>query len=186
MSPIYFSLGLLAVLFLIQIFHKSGRTHGIHKCAFWGTTLAVILYYFYLVYAQYTAWRDGGELLKHLVPPYRSIAYVFGYQFTRFALHYLISLFVAVLFLQAAKYFNKKYNFRFFEEEEPYLGAISIFLLGDPGWNYAWIYYLVGLLAVSVTGSLVVNHLLKKSERFSLRFLWLPAAILIALLFTAT
>ncbi len=182
MPLVYFSFGVLAVLFFIQILNKTNRTYRTYKYVFWAAALAVLLYYFYLVYAQYLAWRDGGELLKHLVPPYQSITYVFGYHFTRFFLYYLISFAAAAAFLYAAKYFNKKHGFRFFENEEPYLGALSIFLLGNPLWRYAWIYYLIALLALAVIGSLVISHLLKKSERFSLRYLWLPVALLVILI----
>ena len=147
MSLVYFSFGVLALLFLIQIFYKSRWTY---KYFFWGVCGATVVYYFYLVYAQYLAWRDGGELLKLLVPPYQSITYVFGYHFTRFALYYLISFLVAVLFLWTANYFNRRFGYRFFENEEAYLGAIAIFLLGNPLWRYAWIYYLIALLAHAI------------------------------------
>ncbi len=178
MLPVYFSLGILAVLFLVQLMsHRTYRSYKTYRIVFWTVCGAVLLYYFYLVYTQYLAWRDGGELLQRLVPPYGSITYVFGYHFTRFALYYLVSFLVAILFLYTASYFNKKYGYLFFENEEPYLGAIAVFLLGLPLWRYAWIYYLIAVLAVAVIGSLVMNHLLKKSERFSLRYLWLPAAL---------
>jgi len=194
----FISFLVLLTLFLFQLiahwFNKSNRSNEsdgtnrtdknkrIYRNIFFFAVLAVFLYYFYLVYAQYIAWRDGGELLKRLVPPYQSITYVFGYHFIRFALYYLISLLVATAFLSAASYFNRKFGYRFFESEEPYLGALAIFLLGDPRWRYAWIYYLIALLILAVSGSLVVSHWLKKSERFSLYWLWLPTAILVILI----
>ena len=185
------SLAVLVAAFIFQLVvywfksYKSNWTliaYRVNKSLFWLAAVFVFLLYFYLVYAQFIAWRDGGELLKRLVPPYQSVTYVFGYHFTRFALYYLISFAASVLFLSAVTFLNKKFNEKFFEKEEPYLGAIAIFLLGNPLWRFAWIYYLIALLAVAFVGSLVVSHVLKKSERFSLYYLWLPVAILTLLL----
>ncbi|HXF44177.1 MAG TPA: hypothetical protein VNK70_01805 [Candidatus Paceibacterota bacterium] len=179
MFSVYFSAAVLVALLLCQFLPwvSGRRISSVSKNAFWGAFVVLVFYYFYLVYGQYLAWRDGGEILKHLVPPYRSIAYVFGYHFTRFALYYLISFAAALVFLWVARYFNAKFGGRFFEDEEPYLGALAIMLLGDPLWRYAWIYYLLLILAAAVAGSLFTSRLLKKNERFSLRYLWLPAAI---------
>jgi hypothetical protein len=186
------SLGILIAAFVFQLSARSADTRintdkkrintdlRIYKILFLFAVAAVIFYYLYLVYAQYLAWREGG-ITKFLVPPHESVFYVFGYHFTRFVLYYLASLGAALLFFWAANYFNRKHNLRFFENEEPYLGALSIFLLGNPAWNHAWIYYVVALLVVAVILSLVKSHWSKRSERLSLRFLWLPLAILVVL-----
>lgn len=196
-----FSLGVLVGGFVFQVYGRMAKryefinsiirklekihyplmTSRVYRTIFWTSVAFVSFYYLYLVYAQYMVWRDGDELTKFLVPPYRSIFYVFGYYFIRFGLYYLISLAAALFLLWGAKYFNQKYDFRFFEDEEPYLGALAVFLLGNPTWNYAWIYYLASLLAVAVILSLVKGHFRKRRERLSLRFLWLPVAILVIL-----
>ena len=148
------------------------------KILFLGAIGFVLIYFFYLVYAQYLVWRDSDNFTKFLVPPYKNITYVIGYHFMRFALYYAISLVMALIFLWATKYYNKKFGGKFFEPEEPYLGALSIFLLGNREWNYGWILYLVLLLVFSAVGSAIFCNWLKKMERFPLYWLWLPTAIL--------
>ncbi len=170
---------ILVVAFLFQL--KSNNSYKIYKAFFWVSVAVIILYYFYLVYAQYLIWKDGSELTKFLVPPYESIFYVFGYHFTRFLLYYLIAFAVAVIFFFSAKRLNQRFGGRFFEPAEPYLGVLSVFLLGNPAWNYAWAYYLAVILltAVIVTGyRLLVT---RENRRFSLYWLWLPVAILVML-----
>jgi len=176
------SLGILIAAFVFQfVAHKSRKNYKTPQFLFWGSALAVLLYYFYLVYAQYFAWKNDGGISKFLVPPYESFLYVFGYHFVRFLLYYLIAFFVAVLFFAAAKHYNRKFDEKFFETEEFYWGALSIFLLGGQDWGYAWIYYFLTLLVIAVIGSTVQTYVLKKNERFSFYWLWLPVAILVLL-----
>ncbi|MEK7086741.1 MAG: hypothetical protein AAB935_00590 [Patescibacteria group bacterium] len=146
---------------------------------FFCAIVAVCVYYFYLTYARYQLWKnDTDGIGKFLVPPHKSITYVIGYHFIRFGLYYVISLVVALIFLWAAKYYNKKFGGRFFEPEEPYFGALAIFLLGNGEWHYGWIIYFVLMLLVSVVGSLIYTKILKKNERFPMYWLWLPMGIL--------
>lgn len=42
----------------------------------------------------------------------------------------------ALLLLVLADRLNIKFKKRFFEDEEPYLGALAVFILGNPNWNY--------------------------------------------------
>ena len=185
-----FSFIVLAAAFIFQLARNYINTNYVQKLPrrqifkyfFWSTVFFIFAYYFYLVYAQYIAWRDGGSFTQLLVPPHQSIAYVFGYHFTRFGLYYLISLVAALLLLVLANRFNIKFKRRFFEDEEPYLGALAVFILGNPVWNYAWIYYIIALLLIA---SLVTSYRLlitKENRRFSLYWLWLPVAILVILI----
>ncbi|MCP6719933.1 MAG: hypothetical protein KJI72_01220 [Patescibacteria group bacterium] len=158
---------------------RTSKAYRIFKYLFWISVAFIFTYYFYLVYAQYIAWRDGGSFTQLLVPPHQSIAYVFGYHFTRFGLYYLVSLAVALLLLVLASRLNIKFKRRFFEDEEPYLGALAVFILGNPAWGYVWIYYIITLLLMA---SLVTSYQLlitKENRRFSLYWLWLPVAILV-------
>lgn len=181
-----FSLAVLSALFVFQIvtyrFYRTNWNYKTHKTVFFISLAGVFLFYLYLVYARYQDWSaDIGGIGKYFVPPHTSIFYVFGYEFTRFLIYYLVALAVAVLFLFSAKYLNYRFGGKFFENQEPYLGALSVFLLGHPDWGYAWIYYIAAVLASAVVGSMVMSHWLKKTERFSLYWLWLPIAILVAL-----
>lgn len=154
----------------------------IFKYFFWSTVLIVFAYYFYLVYAQYIAWRDGGALTELFVPPYQSITYVFGYHFTRFGLYYLVSLVAALLLLVLADRLNIKFKRRFFEDEEPYLGALAVFVLGNPAWGHAWIYYIIALLSIALLVTSYQLLITKENRRFPLYWLWLPVAILVILI----
>lgn len=97
-------------------------------------------------------------------------------------MYYLIAFVFALLLVVSMRRLNKKSGEKFFEAEEPYWGALSVFLLGDPAWNYAWIYYVVALLVVLLFSSFIVSRVLKKRERVSLYWLWLPVAILVILI----
>ncbi len=179
----WFSLAVLFAAFIFQVAsYKSYKSYKIYKLTFWLSVSAVFLFYLYLVYSRYLGWSTGGGVSKFLVPPYNGISYVFGYELFRFLMYYLVALVAALAFLVSARRLNRRFKEKFFENQEPYLGALSIFLLGYPGWGYAWIYYVVAVLALAVLGSLVVSHLLKKNERFSLYWLWLPVAILVILI----
>ena len=175
------SLGILIAAFVFQAAtSRSRKAYRTPAVFFWGSAILIFAYYFYLVYAQYLAWKNGGGISKFLVPPYKSISYVFGYHLTRFLMYYLIAFVIAFLLMFLMARLNKKYGGRFFEAEEPYWGALSVLLLGNPAWNYAWIYYIAALLAVLLFSSIVISYWLKKRERVSLYWLWLPVAILVS------
>lgn len=178
------SIFVLAFAFLAQVFSffRKREAAKFFRFVFLVSVVLVLAYFVYLVFAQYILWRDSGPPSSFFVPPYRSPLYVINYHFIRFGIYYLISFAAAFAFLFGTKYLNKKFDERFFEKEEPYLGALSIFLLGHPQLGYAWIYYLGAILATSVILSFVRGHFTKRSERFSLRFLWLPIAVLVMLI----
>ena len=176
----WISSGILVLIFIIQsinhfFWKKSLRNFS--RLLFFVVIAAVVIYYVYLTYNQYLLWHDSGDITKYFLPPYKSITYVVGYHFMRFALYYAISLLIALTFLVSAKHYNKKFQNKFFEPEEPYLGATAIFLLGNREWNYAWILYLILLLIFSALGSAIFCNWLKKMERFPLYWLWLPTAV---------
>jgi len=133
--------------------------------------------FFCLVYLQYLVWQND-PLTQYLVPPYQSIGYVFGYVIGHQAYPYIVSLGISFIFLGAAILLNEKLGKKIFEEEEPYWGALGIFILGNP-W---WLYYLVIVLLSGVFGALVFSFWLKKVERFSLYYLWLLAMVIVFVL----
>ena len=136
---------------------------------------------FYQSYLQYPAWFSN-EFSKHLLGQRVefdnlniSVNYFIFYAITRFFAPYFISLVAALVFLISAKKLNKKYEERFFEPEELWLGALAFFLLGHPG----WLFYFVGLIIIYFIIhllSLVISH---KSLVISLYYMWLPTAIFV-------
>lgn len=138
---------------------------------------------FYQSYKQYQFWSQN-EVSRYLLPPHQSINYFIFYALARFFAPYLISLAAAVLFLISANLLNKKYQERFFYPEEYYLGAISLFLVGHPG----WLFYLALLIVIYLIIHLVAlmrNNADSNAEqrgmvrRISLYYLWLAVAIFV-------
>lgn len=174
MLLLVFMLAVLIAGFLLQIFRRGRMRFFRVLCLV--AVLGIFGFYLSLVHGQYVTWRDAGPPSSFLVPPHKSVSYVFGYHFFRFGLPYLISFGVSVLFFFAAGFLNRRFGERFFDREELYLGALSIFLLGNPAWNYAWIYYLILVLFLSAVGSLFTQYIFRVRERFPLYWLWTPCA----------
>lgn len=181
---IYLSLGVIVLGLGIQFFgKKSGKMNErFSRLLFFGSAGFVLLYYVILTALQYFVWKNGGEPFIYFLPPHASIFYLLNHHFIRFLIYYLISFVAAILFLCSAKRYNRKSGFRLFEKEEPYFGAISIFLLGNPAWYWSWVYYVGAVLVASVVVSLLKGHVSKKNDRFSLYHVWFPMAILVIII----
>lgn len=183
----YFSLVILILTIGASLFWR--RSFGnlritnlvrIYEYIFLIVIVLIFILLFYQSWQQYQFWsRD--EVSQFLLPPYQSINYFIFYAIARFFAPYLISLAVAILFLFSAKALNKKYQERFFKPEEPYFGAIAIFLTGHPG----WLFYLVILIFIYLVLhlSLVIGQLsIVKGNRISLYYLWLPTGIFVIII----
>ena len=137
------------------------------------SALVIFSFLIYFSIEQYRDWSQS-ELTKLLLPPYRGIGYFIFYVGYVFFAPYLVSLATALIFLFAAKYLNKKFQERFFEREEPYLGALAIFLVGYP----LCFFYLITMFSFYLIvhlGLLIFNR--DSSSRISMYYLWLPLAI---------
>jgi hypothetical protein len=183
-SAVYLTLGVLVLGLAVQIFrNKPERKKKFWVCSFfWVSVAAVFIYYILFTVLQYFIWKNGGKPFIYFLPPHESIFYLLNYHFIRFLLYYLISFGAAFLFLYFTKRYNRKMGFKFFEDEEPYFGALSVFLLGNPSWPWLWIYYLGAVLFLSFIFSFFRNYFLKKKERFPLYHLWFPVAILVIII----
>lgn len=184
---LYVSLGLLLGSFLLQLAKPRILSGGgpvrersvrwAFRGFFYLGVLFVVGWYAYLVVGQYLAWKAAGPPLSYLVPPYRSILYVAWYHYIRFGMYYSFSIAAGIFFLIAASAYNRAFTGRFFEFEEPYLGALAIVLLGNPAWNYLWLYYLVALFAAAFLGLVAADVVKKENFRLPLYHLWMPLAI---------
>ena len=132
----------------------------------------------YQSYQQYQSWSQN-EVSQYLLPPLQSINYFIFYAIARFFAPYLISLAVAILFLFSAKALNKKYQERFFKPEEPYFGAIAIFLTGHPGWLFYVVFIISAYLLIHFYSLLITHYSL---QRISLYYLWIPTAIFVIII----
>lgn len=159
------------------------ETLKIIKIVFLFSIVIVFSLLFYQSYLQYRAWSSD-ELSKHLLYqetnfglPF-SVNYFVFYVGSRFFAPYLISLIAASVFLLSAQKLNKKYEERFFEPEEPWLGALAFFLLGHP----AWLFYFVLLILFYFLLSIFYFLLRKKQERIPFYYLWMPTAIFVIII----
>jgi len=167
----YVSLGLILVVWLIVPRHLGGG----RLLLFSALVLAGAL--LYLTGRQFLIWQQG-EITQFLLPPHQSISYFVYYSFTRFWRPYLVSGAVGLVALGLAVYFNKKYDQRFFYQDEPYYLALGLFLTGHPG----WILYLALLLAIYLLVASGYTLVARKMPRISFYYFWLPLAVVTILL----
>lgn len=173
---------IISLVILVIAFGASrfaGRPFGVKfiKTIFIFAIAVVFSLLIYYSYQQYIAW-SGVEPSKFLLPPYQSIDYFIKYVGARLFAPYIISLSAAILFLFATKKLNKKYEERFFEPEELWLGALSLFLIGWP----AAFFYFIGLILIYLiihTSYFIIHN---SSIRISLYYWWLPLAIFVILI----
>ncbi len=174
---------IIALVILIIAFGASllkRRPFGIKaiKVIFIFAIAVVFSLLIYYSYQQYIAWQSV-EPSKFLLPPYQTIDYFIKYVGARFFAPYLISLIAALVFLYVAKKLNKKYEERFFEQEELWFGALAIFLTGWPG----AFFYFIGLILIYFLIHIFlffISHF--SSPRLSLYYCWLPLAIFVIII----
>ncbi len=154
------------------------------KTIFIFAIVAVFSLLIYYSYRQYVAWVSV-EPSKFLLPPYQSIDYFIKYVGARLFAPYSISLVAALVFLYVAKTLNKKYEERFFEPEELWLGALALFLTGWPG----SLFYLISLIFLYLIIHIFITFYNKlffrinpREVRVGLRFWWLPLAIFVIII----
>lgn len=154
------------------------RSELIFKWIFFTAIILIFGFLSYQSYQQYQIWSQD-ELSKFLLPPYQSINYFLYYIGVRFFVAYAISLLAALVFIVAAKFLNKKYDERFFYQEEFYLGAIGLFLSGHPGWLFYIIAVILIYLLIHLYSLFIIHN---SSNRISFYWLWIPAAIFVILI----
>ena len=152
------------------IFLKKREVRRVKKYFFFVVS-AFFLFLVYLSYLQYQLWIND-DLAKFLLPPYQEFSYFLFYSFMRFFSPFLISFLASLLFIFLLRFFNKKYQERFFFEEEIYFGAIAVFLVGYPG----FIFYMILMLLLGI----ILTAL--KKERASLFYFWIPVAIFVIII----
>ncbi|MEK7181270.1 MAG: hypothetical protein AAB738_02995 [Patescibacteria group bacterium] len=138
----------------------------------WILSVAVIFGTFlYWSNLQYDLWKNGGGFLKFMLPPYQSISYFLSYVGVRFFGPWILAFLMSLLVSRAAKYLNRCFGERFFENEEIELIALGVFLTGYPG----FFIYLGLILVLGVLFSLVYQILAK--GRLPLYYFWMSMAV---------
>lgn len=175
----HLSLGILILVFGVSLFwRRRSFWFYISKYVFYASPILVFSLLLYKALIEYGLWSQS-EISKFLLPPYRDINYFVLYAGFRFFAPSVISLILAILFLYSAKALNRKYEERFFYLEEPYLGALAIFLVSHPGWIFYSIFIILIYLLIHIYSLLITYHLLR---RLSLYYLWLPTAIFVIII----
>lgn len=171
----YFSwISLAAILIAISLPYTKKFFVANTRLAAFCLVTAMSLLLMGLSYWQYRIWL-GHPLSKFFLPPYQGWDYFFTYIGSRIFAPYAISFASAVIFFISLGLLNRKFGERFFEREEIVFIAISIFLVGHPG----WIFYLG--LAILVYLALQIFHAIKNSglPRVSMYYLWVPLALFV-------
>jgi|SRR3989344_5700032 len=173
---IWIALTILIIVLVMQLIVAKARLKKVGFLVLAASALAIFGWAGYQAFQQYHLWKNN-EVSQFLLPPYQSWDYFVFYARTRFFNPYLLSLLIGLVFLWAAKMLNKKYQERFFEPIEPYLLAMSIFLVGHPLWLFYLIILLFLFLIINFALSTFHFWLNKEMPRISLYYFWLPAAI---------
>lgn len=131
---------------------------------------------FYFSREQFLFWHGSG-FGRAFVPPFSptGIGYFLSFIFFNLFGEFIFSFLGACLFLWCAFFVNKHYGERFFYEDELYLGAAGIFLVGYP----SLVYYLFLFFGVYLALHLLTLAYTQKSVRISPYYIWLPLALLL-------
>jgi len=169
----------LTLIIILSVFTASLFLRGrffwpkVVRYSFCLSILVIFILLLLFSFLQFTEWKNS-EVSQYLLPPHQPISYFIFHSFNQFFLSYLLSFGFALVFLYSAKIFNRKYKERFFEIEEPYLGALGIFLSGWPGLLFYIIFLLVFYLLFHIS---LLFSARSSSFRISLYYLWLPTAL---------
>lgn len=157
--------------FVLVLRRLSDRVKVVRR-ALWFFGGAVSVYTLYLTFLQYQVWSDDG-MGKFLLPEHQP-TYFYFYSLTRFLTPYLISLTFGAIFTLLLIKINKRRGGVLFEDEEPYLAGLLMFLSGYPG----VLVYFISVLIIYLFWHVVIRIKGKKDIRLPLYYLWPAAAIL--------
>jgi len=120
---------------------------------------------------QYLKWSSG-DISKFLLPPHESISYFISYIYTHFFNYFLFTLGFAILVFYTIKLLNKKFNNKFFYEQEKYLCVIGFFANPFP----LLIVFLI-LVFIANLGNQIISNI-KSKNRISFLNFWIPCIII--------
>jgi len=161
---------LFAILLVVEILQLQ-RPTLLKKSAsrlFLYSAGAIFLYLIYIAFLQFKAFQSGP--LGLIIGSKEGFLWFLNYSRLHHWNEYLVSLPIAILFALIARFFNNKYNERYFHKEELYLIALVILLIGYPG----FLFYIPAMLIIPAVISAIF---IKRGERLPLYHLWIPVAI---------
>lgn len=140
------------------------------KLAFFTLLTSLSLVGVYRLYSQYNVWKSD-DFGKFLLPDYQE--HYFLFYAIRMLAPFLISVGVSFFMVWGLRWSNKKFKGNFFEQEEPYLAAIVILIIGYP----ALLFYFLVLGAVYLVWHISSYIRFRKETRLSLYNLWVFAGL---------
>ncbi len=142
------------------------------RVIFWSAVAGLFSAQTILAVMQYRAWQTL-EPQKFLLPPHAPVGYFLSYAGWKFFAPYALSLLIAGTFFFLARLYNRRHEEQFFYDEEPYFLALGLVLSGTPGWM------LYALSMIVVAGAIIAFRtvILRRTDKFSFRELWLPVAL---------
>jgi len=122
-------------------------------------------------------WSQQG-ITQRLLPPHSPISYILKYSWQHYWFESIVTIITAILVFFGIYFLNKKFEKNLFYNEEKYLAVLGILATGWPN----CLVFLCLVLFLGVIWHLISLFLLKRSERLTLLYFWIPSALLILLL----
>jgi hypothetical protein len=138
--------------------------------------VSIVLKIVLLFFSQYYIWSHASES-RGLLPPYTPISYFIGYCAYHFAWPVIAAILVGLVFIILAKILNKRFDRRFFEDDEPWHIIYGLVIVGHPYWIF-YIFVVIGCAVVIYLFNLIFRRI-KFGQVFSLYSLWIPLALIV-------
>jgi hypothetical protein len=138
--------------------------------------VSIVLKIVLLFFGQYYIWSHGDNF-KGLLPPHTPISYFIGYCAYRYAWPVIAAILVGLVFIVLAKILNKRFDQRFFEDDEPWHIIYGLVIVGHPYWIF-YIFAVIGFAVVFYIYNLIFKQI-KFGQVFSLYPIWIPVAFIV-------
>lgn len=171
-------IGFLTLAGLVKIWISTKKIPSIRyiKIAILINIIAIVLRSLYSTIMNYWMWNRDPATQKFL-----EIDYVAQFSFNTYWFVPIITILFAFLIFKIFVFVNKKFNERFFYEEEPYLIALGIILNPWPMLFFFIFSSILYLLLVQIFNLIQQKIYFKKSkvefERIPLVNIWIPAML---------
>jgi len=128
----------------------------------------------YCTFANYWIWTQNDQFKIFLQP-----AYFLKFSLISYWLSSLVTFIFGILFFKLIIYLNKKFDNRFFYEQEPYLILLGIVINPWPMLFFFIVFSIICLLIIQILNLFIQLIYLRnkkvKLERIPMLFIWLPA-----------
>lgn len=172
-------IGFLTLAGLVKIWISTRKTPQIKyiKLAIFINIIAIILRAVYSTVMNYWMWSQNSTTQKFL-----DLNYIFKFSFNIYWLTNIVTIIFSILIFKILVFVNKKFNERFFYEEEPYLIVLGIILNPWPILFFFIITSIICFLVLQIINvlkqKLYFKHQKTEFERIPMLHIWIPAMFL--------